>query len=78
VSFLLLPIGLTADDCSGSVQTPLLDRATAIQGGPSSTPTIMPRVGTPDEIAQMVVFLLSDATTFTTGSVFSADGGWDP
>jgi NAD(P)-dependent dehydrogenase (short-subunit alcohol dehydrogenase family) len=38
----------------------------------------MPRVGTPDEIAQMVVFLLSDATTFTTGSVFSADGGWDP
>src|SRR6266511_2051086 len=34
------------------------------------------RVGTPDEIAETVCFLLSDASSFTTGAMISADGGY--
>ncbi|GLA98256.1 hypothetical protein AtubIFM57143_006195 [Aspergillus tubingensis] len=62
----------------GSIQTPLLDRATAIQGGFTPTPTVMPRVGTPDEVAHSVLFLLSDASSYTTGTALNVDGGWDP
>ncbi len=34
------------------------------------------RVGTPEEIAALALFLASDAAAFSTGSVFMADGGY--
>ena len=33
------------------------------------------RVGTPEEIAQTVAFLVSDASAFTTGASLDVDGG---
>ena len=33
------------------------------------------RAGTPDEVAETVLFLLSDAATFTTGAVLRVAGG---
>jgi 3-oxoacyl-[acyl-carrier protein] reductase len=33
------------------------------------------RFGTPDEVAQVVVFLVSDASQYITGQVIQIDGG---
>jgi len=40
-------------------------------------PHAIQRLGTADEVAQTVLFLLSDASCYTTGAVYSVDGGWD-
>jgi NAD(P)-dependent dehydrogenase (short-subunit alcohol dehydrogenase family) len=34
------------------------------------------RVGTPEEIAEAVVWLCSDATSFVTGHTMTVDGGY--
>lgn len=36
----------------------------------------MGRVGTPEEIAAIAVYLAGDESAFTTGAVFPVDGGW--
>jgi meso-butanediol dehydrogenase/(S,S)-butanediol dehydrogenase/diacetyl reductase len=35
----------------------------------------MGRVGTPEEVAELILFLASDASAWTTGSVITVDGG---
>ena len=35
----------------------------------------MGRLGTPEEIASMAVYLASDESSFITGNTFSVDGG---
>jgi NAD(P)-dependent dehydrogenase (short-subunit alcohol dehydrogenase family) len=35
----------------------------------------MKRLGTTDDISEAVLWLLSDASSFTTGQVLSVDGG---
>lgn len=61
----------------GYIATPLLDdnldeETKAFIAGKAS----MNRLGTPEEIAELVVFLNSDKSSFTTGSYFIADGGY--
>ncbi|MCR9093075.1 MAG: glucose 1-dehydrogenase [bacterium] len=36
----------------------------------------IPRVGQPEEVAQVIVFLATDEASYSTGSEFVADGGW--
>lgn len=37
---------------------------------------IMPRIGQPEEIAQVALFLASDESSFVNGAVITADAGW--
>ena len=36
----------------------------------------LPRIGNPDDIAPLALYLASDASAYTTGSVHMADGGY--
>jgi len=57
----------------GAVDTPMMppevDRVQAAKGQP------LERVGQPEELARMVLFLASEESSFCTGSEFIADGG---
>ncbi|KAL2014377.1 hypothetical protein VTN00DRAFT_1902 [Thermoascus crustaceus] len=62
----------------GTIQTPLLDKSVVIMGGAEpAMPQAIQRLGTADDVAQTVLFLLSDASSYTTGAVYSVDGGWN-
>jgi NAD(P)-dependent dehydrogenase (short-subunit alcohol dehydrogenase family) len=61
----------------GPVETPMLNRFTGTEdvkaGLAASVP--MKRVGTSEELADLIVFLASDKASFVTGQIYSADGG---
>lgn len=61
----------------GPVQTPGLEYAVPAEAKPHlAAATAMQRLGDPDEIAQTVLFLSSDAASFITGTEIVADGGY--
>jgi NAD(P)-dependent dehydrogenase (short-subunit alcohol dehydrogenase family) len=51
-----------------------VDRTTAAAGFTRANP--LGRTGRPDEVADLVTFLVSDRSNFTTGSSVSIDGGY--
>ena len=63
----------------GYVETPFI-QALAAQGildtQKLARRTPMGRLGTPDEMAAAAVFLAGDESSFVTGAVLTADGGW--
>lgn len=76
------PFGIRANAvCPGLVDTPIHDfhglpeteKATALAQLAGLQP--LGRIGTPEEIARAVVFLGSEASAWTTGSVLHVDGG---
>jgi 2-keto-3-deoxy-L-fuconate dehydrogenase len=73
--------------CPGTVATPSLEERIAMQGVllPGGTDAArrgfierqpMGRLGTPEEIAALAVYLASDEAAFTTGAIHIIDGGF--
>jgi NAD(P)-dependent dehydrogenase (short-subunit alcohol dehydrogenase family) len=64
----------------GGTDTPLLDRITGGSETDRRRDFIgfhpMGRIGNPEEIAEAVLWLCSDRSSFTTGHTLVADGGW--
>lgn len=72
--------------CPGTIQTPSLDDRIASQaaaaGGLEQARSgfvarqPLGRLGTPEEIAALAVYLACDESAFTTGTIHVIDGGW--
>lgn len=68
--------------CPGTVDTPSLDQRLRASGDYDKARAAfvarqpMGRLGTVEEIAQLALYLASDESTFTTGTVHVIDGGW--
>jgi NAD(P)-dependent dehydrogenase (short-subunit alcohol dehydrogenase family) len=67
--------------CPGWVDTPFNEPAWRAYGGRESflesVPKLVPlgRISTPEEIARLACFLLSEEAAYVTGHAFVADGG---
>lgn len=68
--------------CPGTVKSPSLDDRLTATGDYDAAHAAfvarqpMGRLGDPSEIAELVLYLASDASAFTTGQTHIIDGGW--
>ncbi|KAM3070370.1 hypothetical protein ACMFMG_010199 [Clarireedia jacksonii] len=60
----------------GAIETPLLAQAREVVGDGINPPAALKRIAGPEEIAAVIVFLLSQESSYVTGAVYAADGGW--
>ena len=67
--------------CPGTVDTPTWRKRVLSANNPSqarkdyNSRQKIGRVGRPEEISDLILFLLSDRSSFVTGSVYNIDGG---
>lgn len=62
--------------CPGVIHTPMLERFDKGDEQSMADQVPMGRVGTPDEIANSVIWLCSDNASYVTGQSILVDGGW--
>ncbi|MQY79035.1 MAG: glucose 1-dehydrogenase [Bacteroidetes bacterium] len=68
--------------CPGPVSTPLLESIIEASSNPEEerqsivNKTLLKRFAYPEEIANVILFLASDESSYMTGSIVMVDGGW--
>ena len=78
------PAGLRINAvCPGFIRTPMVERF--VEQASRENPRLIEqvtalhplgRLGTPEEVAEVVVWLCSDAASFVTGHTMTVDGGY--
>jgi NAD(P)-dependent dehydrogenase (short-subunit alcohol dehydrogenase family) len=62
--------------CPGYIQTRMTGPAMQMRGEAILAQTPLKRMGNPEEIAEMVLWLCSERASYVTGAAYNVDGGW--
>ena len=62
--------------CPGYIRTPMTEPMTQERSAAVLAQTPAKRMGDPQEIAEMVVWLCSERASYVTGAAYNVDGGW--
>lgn len=75
----LAPLGITVNAIGpGAIDTPMVQASQMPKEAMDAMLSRVPlkRIGKPEEISAVVVFLASDEASYVTGATFFVDGGW--
>ena len=62
--------------CPGYIKTPMTEPSMRLRGEAILAQTPLKRMGNPEEIAEMVVWLCSERASYVSGAAYNVDGGW--
>ena len=62
--------------CPGFIKTRMTEDTMRRRGDKIMAQTPMGRMGNPEEIAEMVVWLCSERASYVSGAAYNVDGGW--
>ena len=62
--------------CPGYIRTPMTEPGMRLRGEAILAQTPLKRLGNPEEIAEMVVWLCSERASYVSGAAYNVDGGY--